>query len=81
MCRIVQWENTLQEQRTRVKILLNESPSLKHELSLKLAEADELSLFTAVKETRLSKKVFPEICPFTLDQCLRPDVFPKDLAD
>lgn len=71
------WEDTLLEQRTRVRLLLSDSPSLKHELNLRLDTAYELSIFTAMKETKLSKNTFPKKCPYTLDQCLNPDFFPS----
>ena len=72
------WLAIIKEQRLRVKRLLGESPSLKHELSLKLADAYELAVLKAMKETNLPEKSFVKDCPFTLDQCLRDNFFPKN---
>jgi hypothetical protein len=71
------WKTTIKEQRMKVNDLLEESPSLKHELDLKLAHAYEHSTLIAVRVTGLSEKTFPEKCPFSLNECLRSDFFPS----
>lgn len=70
------WKMTIREQRSNVKELLSESPSLKHEIESKLIDAYKKALFTAIRETGMPIKTFPKKCPFTLEQCLRETFFP-----
>lgn len=73
------WKVTIKEQRRQVIDLLNESPSLKHELELKLTRAYEQAISIVLDETGLDEKILPKKCPFTLDQCLNPDFFPSSV--
>ena len=52
------WELTIKEQRFEVQDLLNESPSLKHELDKQLNHAYERALIIAEKETGLIMTFF-----------------------
>jgi len=70
------WRYTIQEQRFRLKDLLEESPSLKNSLEENLGRAYEHALVIAVGETDLSEKTFPKKCPFTLQQAFDKDFFP-----
>lgn len=71
------WELTIKEQRFEVQDILNESPSLKHELDEQLDHAYERALLIAEKETGLNHEVFPESCPFSLKEALKENFFPK----
>jgi hypothetical protein len=64
------WFATIREQRFRVYKLLKESPSLKSYLPEAMKDAYESALNLAVYETSLSYKVFPQECPYSLDQVL-----------
>src|SRR3990167_3765622 len=70
------WKTTIRNQRIDVIDLLDESPSLKNELDLKLAHAYKKSVLIAMEETKFDEKVFPKKSPYTLDQCLNSDFFP-----
>lgn len=70
------WESTIKEQRIKVIDLLDESPSLKHELEEKLYHAYEQSTLIATRETGLSPDTFPNKCPFNIEQCLDKKFFP-----
>ena len=70
------WLYTIKEQRIKVRKLLTESPSLKHELSLKVAEAYEEAVVIAASETGLNENIFPNEFPFTFEQCLDSQFFP-----
>ena len=71
------WKLTIKEQRIKVAQLLKLSPSLKYEIQSKLSDAYEQAIVAAEIETALDESTFPEICPFTLVQCLDHDFFPE----
>ncbi len=71
------WELTIKEQRLKVQGLLEESPSLKHELDKQLNDAYEIALLIAARETGLDEKIFPKSCPFSFKESLKKDFFPK----
>ncbi|MBS0351418.1 MAG: DUF29 domain-containing protein [Proteobacteria bacterium] len=71
------WELTIKEQRLKLQSLLEESPSLKHELDKHLTDAYEIALLIAARETGLDEKIFPKTCPFSLNESLKNDFFPK----
>lgn len=70
------WRCTIKEQRIKVRKLLEESPSLKHELSLKVEEAYEEAVVIAASETGLDESTFPTEFPFTFEQCLDSQFLP-----
>lgn len=65
------------EQRIKVTQLLEESPSLKHEIKLRLNSAYEQAVLLAEIETGLNEDMFPSHCPFILEQCLDYSFFPN----
>ncbi|MEH2302671.1 MAG: DUF29 domain-containing protein [Nostoc sp.] len=67
------WLGTIREQRVQIKLLLQDSSSLKPYLNEVFLTVYELGLALAIRETELSEQVFPEICPYTLDQTLNPE--------
>ena len=71
------WLGTIREQRVQVKLLLQDSPSLKPYLDEVFFTIYELGLALAIRETELGEQVFPEICPYTLDQTLNPEFLPN----
>jgi len=71
------WLSTIREQRIQIKLLLSDSPSLKPYLDEVFLTVYELGLALAIRETELGEQVFPEICPYTLDQTLNPEFLPE----
>ena len=71
------WKYTIKTQRFEVRDILNESPSLNHELDEKLNHAYEKALILAVEETGLSQNAFPETSPFSLAEALNENFFPE----
>ncbi|MHC5614675.1 MAG: DUF29 domain-containing protein [Nostoc sp.] len=71
------WLGTIREQRVQVKLLLQDSPSLKPYLDEVFFTVYELGLALAIRETELVEQVFPEICPYSLDQTLNPEFLPN----
>jgi hypothetical protein len=72
------WELTIEEQREKIKLLLQESPSLKHEVDERLADAYRLAIVKAEKETGLPRKTFPIICPYQLAEALDNNFYPQE---
>ena len=70
------WRLTIKEQRIQIRQLLEESPSLKHEIATKLDAAYEQAVVAVEIETALDESTFPARCPFTLDECLDSSFFP-----
>jgi hypothetical protein len=72
----VSWERTIKEQRRALAFHLKQVPSLKTKLSnaewFDAVWADGLAF--AIKETGLAN--FPELCPWTIEEILKPDWFP-----
>ncbi len=64
------WLGTIREQRVQIKLLLADSPSLRPYLDRVFLDAYELGLALAIRETDLGEQIFPEICPYTLEQTL-----------
>jgi len=71
------WKFTIIEQRNAVADLLEDSPSLKHELDEKFKKVYEKAVLQAVKETGIKKKRFPTDCPFSFEQTMDDTFFPK----
>ncbi|MFO1432937.1 MAG: DUF29 domain-containing protein [Candidatus Competibacteraceae bacterium] len=72
------WEGSIDEQRSQLEILLEDSPSLARLLPEALAAVYPKARRTASRETRLPLSAFPETCPFTLEQVLDDDFWPED---
>ena len=71
------WLSTIREQRVQIKLLLQDSPSLKPYLDEVFLTVYELGLALAIRETELGEQVFPEICPYTLGETLNPEFLPN----
>ena len=72
------WKNTILTQRIDILELLEDSPSLHHELGERITIAYEKARLNAEDETGIDKNEFPEICPFTFDQLLKKEFLPED---
>ncbi|MEZ4528248.1 MAG: DUF29 domain-containing protein [Desulfobacterales bacterium] len=70
------WRATIEEQRLEVFDLLQDNPSLKHQLNQNFEKAYAKAVLFAVKETNLPKSAFPGESPFTLEQILDRTYFP-----
>jgi hypothetical protein len=75
------WLGTLREQRVQIKLLLKDSPSLKPFLREAWQDAYELGVALAIRETQLSTAIFPEICPYAIDQVLDISFLPEPEND
>ena len=71
------WIATINQSRDRIEDLLEESPSLKSELTSAFAKSPVYA--RAVRDATVDSEAkvrFPEHCPWTLDDILNPDFFP-----
>ena len=64
------WRNTIAVQRFDVKELLEENPSLAASLNERMEKAYQKGVMLAVRETGLSKMIFPVACLFGVEQLL-----------
>ena len=71
------WRLTIAEQRERIVMVLQDSPSLGSFPDDALEGAYRLAVIAAVKETELPEHVFPANCPFTIGEVLDPNVYPE----
>ena len=76
MRRSKSWALTIKNQRMELKDLLEDSPSLKHELEKKFTHAYEKAVLIAAEQTGKNEKDFPKKPPFTLKECLDSDWLP-----
>ena len=70
------WKNTIKEQRRQIKILLNDSPSLKPYLLEKFSDCYADAKEDAADNTGLSMDTFPSEPLFTLEEALNPHYLP-----
>ncbi|POZ53294.1 DUF29 domain-containing protein [Methylovulum psychrotolerans] len=72
------WELSIDEQRVKFLRVLKDNPDLKSQLDEVLANAYEISVIKAAKETSLDKKTFPSACPWDLPTITKTDFYPED---
>jgi len=71
------WENTIFRERENIAEYLEDAPSLRQFLTEEWVEkAYQRGLRIAVQETRLDKSVFPERCPYSLEEILEQNFLP-----
>ncbi|NJO17146.1 MAG: DUF29 domain-containing protein [Thioploca sp.] len=70
------WQRSIIEQRSQIADLLENIPSLKSHLSesVKLAYPKAVSL--AIDETKLPRSLFPQFCPYTVEQLVDREFYP-----
>ena len=71
------WVGTIVEQRDRVDLLLEDSPSLRRLLTEALAYSYPRARRAASRETELPLSTFPDACPYTLEQLLNDEFWPN----
>ena len=77
------WTGSIREQRRRITYVLRDSPSLRTYPSLVFSDQYLGARLAAAAETGIDYTLFPDQCPFTIDQVLDGDFWPKqpDLYD
>lgn len=78
--RSVSWENTIDDQRDRIALLLKRSPSLGARTLETMSDAYRLARRTAGNEMKLGKRdwgqLFPRDCPWSMKQVLDAGFYP-----
>jgi CRP-like cAMP-binding protein len=67
------WDLSIEESRLLIREELEESPSLRRELSELLVQAYRESRLQAARQTGLDLSVVPDQCPYTVDETLGKD--------
>jgi hypothetical protein len=70
------WQLSIDEQRIQFEETLNENPGLKPQLEEIVKKAYKLAVIKAARETKISKSVFPESCPWKLAQFIEDGFYP-----
>lgn len=71
------WKGTIVEQRRRIAEEVEGSPSLKNYPDEVLRAEYEIARLKAAGETNLAEDVFPQDCPFSIDEILDDEFYPK----
>lgn len=71
------WRSTLTEERYRIRRIIADSPSLKPYPAKAMAEEYSFAVREAELETGLPRSTFPDTCPFTIDDILDLEFYPK----
>lgn len=71
------WASTIRDQREAILDLIEESPSLKAYPASILAQCYPRARLKASEETTIYLDLFPETCPYTIEQILDPGFLPE----
>lgn len=72
------WMSTIDEQRSEIASVIEDSPSLKYYPASIAKGRYRAARLKAAKETGIDFTLFPEDCPFTPEQILDPEFLPKE---
>ena len=72
------WKYTIEEQRDEVLELLEERPSLRHEIQDKLDRSYRKAMLWAATEMGVNKSIFQEKCSFSLEETLNKNFYPEN---
>jgi hypothetical protein len=70
------WAETIARERIELPLVFEQSPSLARFAESIFVKAYGLARREAARQTRLARRLFPEISPFTLEDALDPDFWP-----
>lgn len=71
------WEYTILEQRDKIKDHIAENPSLKSYLAAAFEKGYKYGVLLAARETKLSRKAFPQKCEWTIEEVLDENFYPS----
>ena len=75
------WRSTVHKQRTRIRRVLRDSPSLKREIEPMCRDVYPWALERAAIETRVSEAPFPQTSPYTVEQIFERELPAEELPD
>jgi len=70
------WVSTIVTQRTEILLLLDESPSLSHDMDSTIERAYRFARDRAAREMGVGKETLLECCPYSYDQVVNEDFWP-----
>ncbi len=70
------WQLTIKQQRRKIERLIRKNPSLQNTLDQTLADAYGDAILAAAKETGMAENIFPEQCPYSIQQIIYSDYLP-----
>ncbi|MBK5965650.1 hypothetical protein CCR95_16545 [Thiocystis minor] len=70
------WRGSIQNARSSIQDLLEESPSLRNQLAPLVVSKYPNARFNAANETNLPESTFPDDCPYRLEDLLNFDFWP-----
>ena len=71
------WYDTILEQRGQIQRLLDDSPSLRPQTATVLVQRYPRGCRRAMGDTQLPETIFPQTCPWTIEQLLDDDFWPE----
>lgn len=71
------WQSTINIQRLKLRLILDDSPSLRSFLEYSMQESWEGAISKAANETGLPTSAFPESCPWDIDKQILADWWPE----
>jgi Domain of unknown function DUF29 len=75
------WQSSIINARDEIASILEDLPSLQHEVMARLTKRYPAARRLAHVETGLSLSTFPTTCPWTPEQVLDPDFWPGEDSD
>ena len=75
------WRGSIRTQRGRILRLLKQSPSLRQHVATEAQDGYARAAATAADETGLPRAQFPPSCPYTTDELLDENFFPRPIDE
>ncbi|MEE2950505.1 MAG: DUF29 domain-containing protein [Pseudomonadota bacterium] len=72
------WRGTIREQRRALNEELDDSPSLRPYALEQISKTYNIARDKAAGETELNPDIFPDACPFTMDELLDDSFYPEE---
>ena len=72
------WLDSITDARTQIELAIEDSPSLRSYPAEQLEESYQRARRQAAKQTNIEISVFPETCPYYLEQVLTQDWLPEN---
>jgi hypothetical protein len=70
------WLATIKEQRKKITQCVTENPSLKPKMPTLFNNAYSSAIYQIVAQLGVAESLFPDTCPYTLEQLLNNDFYP-----
>jgi hypothetical protein len=74
------WQRTIRDQRVEIRRVLDDNPSLRSFPADTLKLSYGAATLRAADETGIDLSLFPDECPFTIDQTMDPSFLPKEVG-